>query len=77
MATKNITNFNIATLNALKSSQNTLSNITINNSIKIPYSPIQSNACIDNANAGILFKDTNSNGTGEFVSLNKIGRAHV
>jgi len=69
MTTKNISNFNIATLNALKSPPNTLSNITINNSIKIPYSPIQSNSSIDNSNAGILFKDINSNGIGEYYPL--------
>jgi hypothetical protein len=67
----NITNYNLSTINCLSSINNTLSNITINNSIKIPKSANSTNIKDANLNAGILIKDINSsNGAGEFYMLN-------
>ena len=63
------TNFNISTINALGDINNILSNITINNTIKIPHTPISNNTSENNANACILLKDRNSNGSGNYYSL--------
>ena len=63
MAT-NITNYNLLTLNGLTSKKNVLSNITINNSIKIPRCENSTNS-----NAGLYIKDINSNGIGNFYKL--------
>lgn len=68
--TVNNENINIITINVLKKNDNVLSNITINNSIKIPYSSKLTNNVLDNSNAGILLKDINSIGAGDFYRLN-------
>ena len=64
------TNYNLSTINGLSTVNNTLSNITINNSIKIPKSANSTNTIDANINAGILIKDITSNGTGNFYLLN-------
>lgn len=66
----NQTNFNISSINNTGQSLDSLSNITINNSIKITKSRYQTNNATDNANAAILIKDTNSTGQGLFYPLN-------
>lgn len=66
----NQSNFNIATINNNNQSLDTLSNITINNSIKITKSAYQTNSASDNADAAILLKDVNSIGNGAFYPLN-------
>ena len=67
----NITNYNLSSINCLSSVNNALSNITINNSIKIPKSANSTNTLDANINAGILIKDINSsNGTGNYYMLN-------
>ena len=63
----NIKTENIYTLGNIN---NTLSNVAINNSIKIPYSAASTNLKSKNSNAGILIKDINSNGNGNFYMLN-------
>lgn len=69
MSTLNKSNFNILSLNVLPDTADSLNSITINNSIKIPKSSNNTNNTIDNSNAGILIKDINSNGSGDFYSL--------
>ena len=62
---------NLVNLNVLPDIiNNSQSNVTINNSIKIPESSSKSNNKQDNANAGLLIKDVNSNGIGEFYRFN-------
>jgi hypothetical protein len=65
----NITNYNLLTINSLTSANNLLSNITVNNSIKIPKSENSTNSNIGNRNAGLLIKDINSTGLGNFYRL--------
>lgn len=67
--TTNQTNINVSTINALKDLNNVLSNVTINNTIKIPYSATNTFNVQDNSNACILLKDINSNGAGTFYPL--------
>jgi len=69
MSTLNKSNFNILSLNVLPDNSDSLNSITINNSIKIPKSSNNTNNVLDNSNAGILIKDINSNGSGNFYSL--------
>ena len=69
MSTLNQTNLNLLTLNAL-TSNDPLSNITINNSIKIPKSANSTNNTSDNQNASIYIKDINSINNGSFYPLN-------
>lgn len=69
MSTLNKSNFNILSLNVLADNSDSLNSITINNSIKIPKSSNNTNNVLDNSNAGILIKDINSNGSGDFYSL--------
>ena len=69
MSTLNQTNLNLLTLNALISDDQ-LSNITINNSIKIPKSATSTNNTNDNQNASIYLKDINSINSGSFYPLN-------
>ena len=64
------TNYNLSTINYLSDINDGLSNITINNSIKIPKSANTTNNTNDNINAGILLKDINSIGIGKFYRLN-------
>jgi hypothetical protein len=66
----NITNYNLLTINGLSSLNDKLSNITINNSIKIPHSASTTKLHSENSNAGIFIKDINSNGTGKFYRIN-------
>lgn len=65
----NASNFNIATINNNNQTLDTLSNITINNTIKITKSAYQTNSASDNAEAAILLKDVNSSGQGVFYPL--------
>jgi len=67
--TKNIKNYNLSKLNGLTDINNTLSNISINNSIKISHSSETTNTNSDNANAGLYIKDINSDGLGDFYKL--------
>ena len=69
MTTTNQKNFNISTINVLRSVNDALGNVTINNTIKIPYSALNTFSSQDNANACILMKDVNSNGAGTFYPL--------
>lgn len=70
MSTLNTKNLNISTINVFQTEDNILGNVSINNTIKIPYSSYQTHYASDNSNAGILMKDVNSNGTGAFYRLN-------
>ena len=65
----NASNFNIATINNNYQSLDTLSNITINNTVKITKSAYQTNSASDNTDAAILLKDINSSGQGAFYPL--------
>jgi hypothetical protein len=65
----NASNFNIATINNNNQSLDTLSNITINNTVKITKSAYQTNSTSDNANAAFLLKDINSSGQGAFYPI--------
>ena len=65
----NASNFNIATINNNHQSLDTLSNITINNTIKITKSAYQTNSASDNVDAAILLKDVNSSAQGAFYPL--------
>lgn len=67
--TTNITNYNLLTINSLTSKTDPLSNITVNNSIKIPKSENNTNNKSGNSNAGIYIKDINSSGVGDFYRL--------
>jgi len=60
---------NVSNINSLSNSNNNLSNITISNSIKIPKSADTTASSSNNQNAGILIKDVNSNGDGNFFRL--------
>lgn len=66
----NASNFNIATINNNYQSLDTLSNITINNTVKITKSAYQTNSASDNSDAAILLKDVNSSGQGAFYPIN-------
>jgi len=68
-STLNASNFNIATINNNYQSLDTLSNITINNTVKITKSAYQTNSASDNAEAAILLKNVNSSGQGAFYPL--------
>ena len=70
MTTTTTTNYNLLTINGLSNVNDVLSNITINNSIKIPKSANSTKLNSDNSNAGLFIKDINSNGTGNFYRLN-------
>ena len=67
--TTNITNYNLLTINSLTNKTDPLSNITVNNSIKIPKSENNTNNKSGNSNAGIYIKDINSTGVGTFYRL--------
>ena len=69
MSTTNKKNFNISKINGLTDTNDNLSSVTINNSIKIPKSSITTNSTSNNANAGILIKDVNSTGSGDFYNI--------
>ena len=69
MSTINKKNFNISKINGLTDTSDILTSVNINNSIKIPKSAITTNNKSDNSNAGILMKDTNSNGSGNFYNI--------
>ena len=70
MTTTNKKDFNISKINGLTDKNDLLTSININNSIKIPKSAIHTNFVSNNSNAGILIKDINSIGYGEFYRLN-------
>lgn len=63
-------NLNVSTINVFKSDNNILGNVSINSSIKIPFSSFKTANSSDNSNAGIYIKDIASNGTGNFYLLN-------
>lgn len=67
MTTLNKKNFNISTINSINNVSTNY--LTINNSIRIPTSSENTNTVLDNANAAILIKDINSNGSGLFYPL--------
>jgi len=67
--TTTIKNYNLSKLTGLTDSNNTLSNISINNSIIIPKSAENTNTNSDNTNAGFYIKDVNSNGSGDFYNI--------
>jgi len=67
--TTSIKNYNLSKLSGLTDSNNTLSNVAINNSIIIPKSAENTNTNSDNANAGFYIKDVNSNGSGDFYNI--------
>jgi len=69
MTTKNQQNINISSINVLNNINDALGNVTINNTIKIPCSALTTFSSLNNANACILLKDINSNGTGIFYPL--------
>jgi len=62
-------NTNVATINAYNDNNDILSNITINNTIRIPQTAINTDNVNDNNNAGIFLKDVNSASSGEFYRL--------
>jgi len=65
----NIQNYNVTNIYAIPNTNDILSNININNSIKIQKSALNTLYNIDNNNAGFLLKDINSNGTGNFYRV--------
>ena len=67
--TTNITNYNLLTINSLTSKTDPLSNITVNNSIKIPKSENNTTNKSGNINAGLYIKDIDSKGLGDFYRL--------
>lgn len=68
MTTLNKKNLNISTINSISNA--TINYLTLNNSIRIPISAERCNSVLPNANAAILIKDINSNGSGQFYPLN-------
>ena len=70
MSTINKKNFNISNINGLTNKNDSKTSVNINNSIKIPKSSIDTNNTSDNSNAGILLKDINSTGSGNFYNIN-------
>ena len=70
MSTINKKNFNISNINGLTNTNDSMTSVNINNSIKIPKSSIDTNNTSDNSNAGILMKDINSTGSGNFYNIN-------
>ena len=64
-----MTSINVSKINTSSNINDPLSNITINNSIIISKSAESTNNSNDNRNAGLLLKDINSNGTGNFYRL--------
>ena len=68
--TKNITNYNLSSINNISNSNDALSNIVINNSIIISKSASTTNNNNDNEYAGLYLKDINSIGSGKFYKLN-------
>ena len=70
MTTSNKKNFIISNINGLSDTNDILTSVNINNSIKIPKSAITTNTTSNNSNAGILMKDINTTGTGIFYKLN-------
>ncbi len=69
MSNKDQGNINVSTINVLKDDNNILSNVMINNTIKIPYSPLTTLTSQNNANACVYMKDINSNGSGNFYAI--------
>jgi hypothetical protein len=70
---KNINFFNIQKINGFQDNDGiskTYSNVTINNSVIIPYTPPDCSNSSENSSAAIFLKDINSNGTGIFYPLN-------
>ena len=69
MASTTMQNFNTSNIYAITNINDTLSNISINNSMKIQKSSITTYDKINNINAGFLLKDINSNGAGNFYRI--------
>lgn len=70
MSNINQNNYNLLKINALSGGGDLLSNITINNSIKISKSAISTNNIVDNEDAAIYIKDINTINSGLFYPLN-------
>ena len=70
MPPANKTNINVSKITGLTDINDSLQNVNINNSIKIPKTSNTTNNKSNNSNAGILIKDINSNGSGNFYMLN-------
>ena len=65
----NIQNYNVTNIYAIPNTNDSLSNININNSIKIQKTALNTLYNTDNNNAGFLLKDINSNGAGNFYRV--------
>jgi len=70
MPPANKTNFNVSKITGLTDINDSLQIVNINNSIKIPKSSNTTQNKSNNSNAGILIKDINSNGAGQFYMIN-------
>jgi hypothetical protein len=69
-STLNQTNLNIASINNNSLTLDALSNVTINNTLKVTQSSYQTNNANKNSNASILLKDINSISLGNFYPIN-------
>ena len=69
MTSNILKNINVSALIGFKNDNDILSNITINNTIKIPKSFDTTLISQDNANACVYMKDINSNGSGNFYAI--------
>ena len=69
MTTTNIQNLKITNIYSIPNLNDTLSNININNSLKIQSSAETTLSKTNNINAGFLLKDINSNGNGNFYRV--------
>ena len=69
MTSTNIQNLNTSNIYAITNINDLLSNITINNSMKIQKSSITTYDKLNNINAGFLLKDINSNNSGSFYRI--------
>ena len=69
MTSNILKNTNVSALIGFKNDNDILSNITINNTIKIPFSSETTLISQNNANACVYMKDINSNGSGNFYAI--------
>ena len=69
MSTNNQGNINISSINVLKNINDSLGNISINNSIKIPYTSINNTLSETVSNACIFIKDINNSVSSSYYSL--------
>jgi len=66
---KNIKNFNTSFINGLSSIADPFNTLTLNNTIKIPHTPLLTNNNTDNTLAGLYLKDVSSNSNGTFYPM--------